>query len=1182
MSATYTVGGQTRTVGAIDLEANNFFTEFPPEVVDEAGNPVPITTQAQALPQMNGSGMVRNLRAAASLSSGLAGALETFAATTTRDGQRDQLDSLITQWAGTTTYSGGLLSGSTANITFTLPPGMTVAQYTNMINVLEAFNGSRFYGNELGGPRPSGFAISSSLQPGTGATVYHYHVSPPPEQVALLQQAYDALKESVYGALVMQTRLKPYLDSIELGIDETGVGFNTTALAVKLETLKTSDERGALLDLVDLNRYGKPVLSSVGFDGLAMLSGWVNALPAASALRTELVSLDVYAGAMTSGSARDDFYIGDSAANTFNGGNGNDVLYGGAGVDTLAGGNGNDTLEGGAGNDALAGGLGNNTYVFGLGDGQDVVGYIADATAGKLNVLRFKEGVLASQITARRVYDADFARLDGSTGWATLELGIAGTTDKILLRGFFDYDNAGNNYNPVQRIEFADGSAWNLADIVARALQGTDAADILRGTSTDDLIHGGLGNDTINGAAGNDTLNGNDGNDILSGDGGDDILAGGAGADNLAGGAGNDTLDGGAGNDALAGGLGNNTYLFGLGDGQDVVGYIADSTAGKLNVLRFKEGVLASQIVARRVYDADFIRSDANNAAYASLELSIAGTSDKITFRGVYDYDDTSNSYNPLQRIEFFDGTVWSLAEITARTQQGTDAADALRGTAGNDTLNGGLGNDTLGGAAGDDVLNGGAGNDSMLGDNGNDTLDGGDGNDSLNGGNGNDVLYGGAGVDNLAGGAGNDTLDGGAGNDALAGGLGNNTYLFGLGDGQDVVGYIADSTAGKLNVLRFKEGVLASQIVARRVYDADFIRSDANNAAYASLELSIAGTSDKITFRGVYDYDDTSNSYNPLQRIEFADGTVWSLAEITARTQQGTDAADALRGTAGNDNLYGGLGDDTLSAAAGDDLLIGGAGNDILDGAGGFDVLEGGVGNDRLTDTAGRNYFNGGAGADTLIGSAAADFLMGGAGNDIITTGNGQDVIAFNIGDGQDTVNPSSGLDDTVSLGGAGLDYASLALQKNGNDLVLKVGDTDQLTFSNWYGSTANRTVLNLQVVAEAMAAFDAGSSDPMLNKKVQNFDFQGLVGAFDAARGATPGLNSWALSNGLTQFHLAGSDSEALGGDLAYQYGANGTLAGIGLGKAQEVLTNAQFGAQAQTLHSTASLQEGLIRLG
>jgi hypothetical protein len=133
-----------------------------------------------------------------------------------------------------------------------------------------------------------------------------------------------------------------------------------------------------------------------------------------------------------------------------------------------------------------------------------------------------------------------------------------------------------------------------------------------------------------------------------------------------------------------------------------------------------------------------------------------------------------------------------------------------------------------------------------------------------------------------------------------------------------------------------------------------------------------------------------------------------------------------------------------------------------------------------------------------------------------------------------------------------------------------------------NRYASTPKQSVLNLQLVAEAMAAFDANSSDPLLNKKVQTFDFQGLVGAFDAARAATPGLSSWALSNGLTQFHLAGSDSEALGGDLAYHYGADGTLAGMGLGKAQEVLTNAQFGAQAQAINPTASLQEGLIRLG
>ena len=40
------------------------------------------------------------------------------------------------------------------------------------------------------------------------------------------------------------------------------------------------------------------------------------------------------------------------------------------------------------------------------------------------------------------------------------------------------------------------------------------------------------------------------------------------------------------------------------------------------------------------------------------------------------------------------------------------------------------------------------------------------------------------------------------------------------------------------------------------------------------------------------------------------------------------------------------------------------------------------------------------------------------------------------------------------------------------------------------------------------------------------------------------------------LLDAHLGGSDGAALGGDLAYQYGKAGTLAGIGLPAAQSVL--------------------------
>jgi 4'-phosphopantetheinyl transferase EntD len=42
------------------------------------------------------------------------------------------------------------------------------------------------------------------------------------DQPALLDRAYTALKESVYDALIPQTRLKPYLDDISLALDAEG------------------------------------------------------------------------------------------------------------------------------------------------------------------------------------------------------------------------------------------------------------------------------------------------------------------------------------------------------------------------------------------------------------------------------------------------------------------------------------------------------------------------------------------------------------------------------------------------------------------------------------------------------------------------------------------------------------------------------------------------------------------------------------------------------------------------------------------------------------------------------------------------------------------------------------------------------------------------------------------------
>jgi hypothetical protein len=139
-------------------------------------------------------------------------------------------------------------------------------------------------------------------------------------------------------------------------------------------------------------------------------------------------------------------------------------------------------------------------------------------------------------------------------------------------------------------------------------------------------------------------------------------------------------------------------------------------------------------------------------------------------------------------------------------------------------------------------------------------------------------------------------------------------------------------------------------------------------------------------------------------------------------------------------------------------------------------------------------------------------------------------------------------------------------------------MGATDQITLTNWYAKSTNRSVLNLQVIAEAMADFSAGSADPLRNNLIETFDFAGLVAQFDAA-GAPA---NWQLTDSRLTAHLKdGSDTAAIGGDLAYQYGMNGGLTGIGLLAAQNVISAAAFGQSSQMLNPTSSWQAETVKL-
>ena len=102
------------------------------------------------------------------------------------------------------------------------------------------------------------------------------------------------------------------------------------------------------------------------------------------------------------------------------------------------------------------------------------------------------------------------------------------------------------------------------------------------------------------------------------------------------------------------------------------------------------------------------------------------------------------------------------------------------------------------------------------------------------------------------------------------------------------------------------------------------------------------------------------------------------------------------------------------------------------------------------------------------------------------------------------------------------------------------------------------------------------------MTDKTVERFNFAGLATQFDQALAANPALTSWALSNALAIFATGGSEADALGGDLAYQYGRYGNLGNVGLGAAQSLLGSAQFGVSAQVLQDQAALGQSVARLG
>ncbi len=590
----------------------------------------------------------------------------------------------------------------------------------------------------------------------------------------------------------------------------------------------------------------------------------------------------------------------------------------------------------------------------------------------------------------------------------------------------------------------ADGSAlptWLSFNAATRTFTGTSStlgSTSVRVTATDmdnltatDVFDVVVQIASIEGTSANDTLNGTVGNDTLLGLAGDDTLYGGGG---------HDTLDGGTGNDRMTGGVGSDTYIFNVGDGQDSITESAPNV-GDVDTLVFGPGIALSDITLSQSDDG--------------LMFHIGNTLDQVKVAGWY-----RDSNLRLESVRFGDGTTWDTATLTT-------AANAVRGQ----------------GTDGDDVITDSGINGTLRGLGGNDILRGGKGNNVLYGGDGNDKLYGGSGTNTLDGGAGDDeirdfdgsfsdpisvtTIIGGAGNDTLYGNIYNDTYKFNLGDGQDSIQEVSYYTTYKDKMI-FGAGIAPADIVTSREGDNLIFRNKNNT--------------DQITVRGWFGRADLGEKQ--IETIEFADGTVWTAASLTAPllstvgtagddvivgtslkdTLNGLDGNDTLTGGFDDDMLYGGNGSDVLNGGIGADQLYGGDGDDTLDGGTGVNVLDGGAGNDTLVvkfdsrlEPDNRNTLLGGAGNDTIKAYsplATSNIIEGGTGDDLLNGGANDDSYRFNLGDGKDTiveVNSESFTDKIVF--GTGISPSDLRVMHVGNDLVIRYSNgTDQITIKDWY----------------------------------------------------------------------------------------------------------------------------------
>ncbi|WP_436796667.1 putative Ig domain-containing protein [Comamonas kerstersii] len=148
-------------------------------------------------------------------------------------------------------------------------------------------------------------------------------------------------------------------------------------------------------------------------------------------------------------------------------------------------------------------------YDVNIGDGEVFIEDVAAPDAG--NVLRFGPGIDPETLRNRLGFETD------GNGGHVLLIPYGDDGDVVRLTGFDPDDVLGTR--AVDRFEFADGTVWDYATLVANGFSvfGDEASNDIGGSQLADRLYGQDGDDIIDGKSGVNEFHGGGGNDILIG-----------------------------------------------------------------------------------------------------------------------------------------------------------------------------------------------------------------------------------------------------------------------------------------------------------------------------------------------------------------------------------------------------------------------------------------------------------------------------------------------------------------------------------------------------------------------------------------------------------------------------------------------------------------------------------------